>query len=170
MNEKYKRFGLKSRNAPFTGLYFYIDDISLIKINNTKECKCNELIYIQSLSANYELAVDKPMILKNINFESKKVQLLPSSNNELNKLADYLNSNPSLKIEIIGYTDNTGKEIDNVTLSNLRAKAVGDFLINRGVIKNRIRFMGMGSSSPIKPNDTEENRLLNRRVEFKIIK
>ena len=170
LNEKYKKFNVKNGPAPFTGMYFYIDDVSLTPITDMKECTCNELAIIKTHANSYDFALNKSIVLKNINFESKKAQLLPSSNNELNKLADYLKSNPTFKIEIIGYTDNTGKKNDNLTLSNLRAKAVADFLISTGVIKDRVAFKGLGSSSPIKPNNTEENRLLNRRVEFKIIK
>ncbi|HTA62105.1 MAG TPA: OmpA family protein [Bacteroidia bacterium] len=169
LNQKCKHFNLRNGVGAFTGMYFYIDDVSLTPIKDIKECKCNELTVIKTPENNYNLALNKPMVLKNINFENNKAQLVSSSSNELNKLASYLKSSPNFKIEIIGYTDNVGNEKDNLILSNSRAKSVADFLINAGIAKDRITFKGLGNSTPIKPNNTEENRLLNRRVEFKII-
>ena len=86
------------------------------------------------------------------------------------ELAKYLKSNPKFKIEIAGYTDNIGSEQSNLSLSYERAKAVADFLIKEKIPKNSIKFKGLGSKNPIKPNDTEDNRLINRRVEIKISK
>mgnify|MGYP000406758082 CR=1 FL=1 len=169
-NEKFKRISLTSVPPAFDGIYFYIDNVSVTPVPNISDCKCNELTVIKAKTTNYDLAIGKSLVLKNINFETNKAELLSSSNAELNKLASYLKSNPTYKIEVIGYTDNVGKENDNVTLSKSRAKAVGDFLINSGISKDRITFKGLGSQSPIKPNDSEENRQLNRRVEFKIAK
>jgi len=168
LNQKCKHFNLRNGAGTFTGMYFYIDDVSLTQIKDSKDCLCNELKVVKNAIDNYASALNKPMVLKNINFENNKAQLVPNSSNELNKLANYLKSSPNFKIEIIGYTDNIGNEKDNFVLSNSRAKSVADFLINTGIAKDRVTFKGAGSSSPIKSNDTEENRLLNRRVEFKI--
>lgn len=154
----------------YNGIYFYLDDISLVPLINSSECKCNQLTVHKSEITNYALAKDQPLIIKNLYFENNKSQLLPSSDVELYKLAHYLRTNPSFKTEIIGYTDNIGKEKDNILLSTSRAKSVADFLINAGVAKDKIIFKGLGSKFPIKPNDTEQNKQLNRRVEFRILK
>jgi len=114
--------------------------------------------------------IGEKVILQNIFFEINKSELLPASQEELNKLVDYLLKDKNALIEISGHTDNTGNEEKNKTLSGNRAKAVADYLISKGVDKNRISYKGYGSSKPIESNDTEDNRQKNRRVEFIINK
>ena len=75
----------------------------------------------------------------------------------------------SLKIEISGYTDNVGTESFNELLSQRRADAVVNYLVGKGVDKNRFIAKGYGQSNPVASNDNEEGRSLNRRTEFKII-
>jgi outer membrane protein OmpA-like peptidoglycan-associated protein len=84
----------------------------------------------------------------------------------LNILLEYLQNNTDKTIQISGHTDNTGKETDNLLLSENRAKAVADFLISKGIAKNRITTNGYGSSKPIADNNTEDGKQRNRRVEF----
>lgn len=155
--------------------YFYIDDVSLKEIKDSNECKCiNEQSLVKNVEVKkdslknnkYDEAKDKPLVLSNIVFESNKANLLPISNKELNQLVDYLKQNNPYKIELSGYTDKTGKEIDNIKLSEARAKAVADFLIKAGVNEKRIIYKGFGSLNPKMPNTTEENKQINRRVEF----
>jgi outer membrane protein OmpA-like peptidoglycan-associated protein len=112
----------------------------------------------------------KPLVLKNIVFELNKSNLLEQSYVELNKLVMYLKRNPTLKISIVGYTDNIGKEEDNINLSKARAKAVADYLIKNNINKNNINYNGLGSSNPIAVNTTEVGRQKNRRVELVINK
>lgn len=112
----------------------------------------------------------KPLVLKNIVFELNKSNLLEQSYVELDKLVTFLKKNPTLKISIVGYTDNIGKEEDNINLSKARAKAVADYLIKNSINKNNINYKGLGSSNPIAENTTEAGRQKNRRVEFEIIK
>ena len=87
----------------------------------------------------------------------------------MNKLADYLASNKGIKIEIGGHTDNQGSESYNERLSSDRAKAVYDYLVNKGIDSKRMTYKGYGMSKPIASNDTEEGRALNRRTEFTIV-
>ena len=70
------------------------------------------------------------------------------------------------KVAIIGYTDNTGEKFYNLSLSLKRAKAVYEYLITRGVAKERLSFKGKGELDPVASNDTEEGQAANRRVEF----
>mgnify|MGYP001228352692 CR=1 FL=1 len=166
-NQNYKHFNLtNNKEKRFDGVYLYIDDVSLVPIRDTSECKCNELEVI----SNYDRALGKPIVVKNINFENNSAKLLPSSNKELDKLVNYLKSNLSYKIELIGHTDSIGKEKDNVKLSGLRAKSVAEYFLVNGIAKSRVSYRGEGSKFPLKPNNREENRLMNRRVEFKISK
>lgn len=81
-----------------------------------------------------------------------------------------LSNNPSVTLEISGYTDNTGNEKYNIKLSLSRAKSVTTYLVEKGIMDTRITYKGYGNSKPIAGNNTEKGRMKNRRVEFSIIK
>jgi OOP family OmpA-OmpF porin len=84
----------------------------------------------------------------------------------LNEVIVILNSDPALFARIEGHTDNTGKEPANDLLAEKRAKKCLDYLVSKGIDTKRLNFVGYGSQKPIVPNDTRENRQLNRRVEI----
>ena len=67
---------------------------------------------------------------------------------------------------MLGYTDNIGDEESNIQLSEERAGSVTQYLINKGINKDRISYKGYGSKNPITNNDTEQEKEKNRRVEF----
>ena len=159
----------KDSSRLYRGLYLFIDNVTLTPFNDSFECKCNSLVIVKNTINNYELSKHQKIILKNVNFEVNSANLLVASNSELDKLTEYLKSNPAFKIELIGHTDNSGDEKKNIKLSTDRAKSIGKYLINKGIAKKNINCMGLGSESPIKPNDTEGNRVSNRRVELKIV-
>ena len=104
--------------------------------------------------------------INNIFFEFSKYELLPESFPELNRLAEFMKANTEYKVEIAGHTDDVGAAGVNNALSQNRAKAVAAYLIQAGIDPKRIKTKGYGKSKPIAPNDTEENRAKNRRVEF----
>jgi len=108
----------------------------------------------------------QPIILKNVFFESGSAELKTASLTELNKLKKLLATNVGLNIQINGHTDNVGTEVDNLSLSENRAKAVADYLIEQGIAADRLSYKGFGESEPIDSNDTEEGRKNNRRTEF----
>jgi len=110
------------------------------------------------------------IVLNNIFFDFNKASLRPESKTELENLIKLMNDNPNIKIEISGHADNIGSSAYNQKLSESRAKAVVDYLIEHGIERSRLSHMGYGFDKPIAPNDTEEGRQINRRVEFKIIK
>lgn len=109
------------------------------------------------------------VVLNNIFFDVDRYELRNESETELMEVVKFMQQNTQLRIEIGGHTDNTGSEAHNLTLSQKRAQAVADYLISNQVPANRIKIMGYGSKKPLKPNDSEINRQLNRRIEFKII-
>ncbi len=115
------------------------------------------------------IAIGSKITLKNIFFDVAKSVIKPESNAELDRIYELLNEIPSLKIELAGHTDNTGNENSNVKLSQDRAEAVKNYLIQKGISSNRLQSKGYGSSKPIAKNDTEEGRQMNRRTEFEII-
>ena len=108
--------------------------------------------------------------LNNIFFDFAKAELRPESFPELDRLVNCLNENPKMEIEIRGHTDNVGGHDANVNLSNDRAASVRAYLINKGINETRVRSIGFGETKPLKKNDTEKNRQINRRVEFVILK
>ena len=114
--------------------------------------------------------VNQIYTFKNVLFDFDKAELLSASYKELNQLYEYLKEFPNFKIEIYGHTDNVGLEKRNKELSELRAKAVSDYLISLGLDSNRIKSFGFGSSKPITTNATPSGRQTNRRVAFKLIK
>jgi len=73
-----------------------------------------------------------------------------------------------MKITITGHTDNVGDFYLNVQLSKDRAKAVADYLVEKGIDESRLDSKGMGSLYPLAPNTSEENKIKNRRVEFAV--
>ena len=134
-------------------IMFFIDDLSVIDLTDK--------LYIEP---------DKPLVLKNIFFDTGKYDLLPASFPELQKLVNYLKENPDKKIEISGHTDNTGNFDFNMTLSEQRAKAAVNYLIKKGIDKDNLKYKGYGSTKPVDTNKTPQGRQNNRRVEVKIIK
>jgi len=116
-----------------------------------------------------KMAVGTKIVLRNIFFDFDKATLRPASTAELERLYELLVKFPSLKIEISGHTDNKGSADYNKNLSEKRAKAVVDYLINKGINASRLVYAGYGFDRPIESNDTEEGRQLNRRTEFEVI-
>jgi len=113
--------------------------------------------------------VGQSIVLNNIFFDTGAAELRPESYAELGILYKLMVDNPSLKIEISGHTDNVGSAGLNQRLSERRARAVVDFLIDRGIDPERLTFKGYGFDRPIASNETAEGRQMNRRTEFEII-
>ena len=115
------------------------------------------------------ITVGAKISLRNIFFETNSFKLKNESKYELIKLKEFLKSNPNVRIEISGHTDNVGADAANQTLSTNRAKSVYDYIIKQGIEPTRLVFKGYGKSQPIETNSTETGRSKNRRTEIKII-
>ncbi len=111
----------------------------------------------------------KTVELKNVFFDTDKYELKPESRAELMKLYKFLKNNANLKIELAGHTDSVGTKEDNQVLSENRAQAVRDFLMEQGIDENRLTAKGYGETRPVATNETPEGRQKNRRTEFKIL-
>ena len=115
-----------------------------------------------------KIQTGKNIVLNNIFFDFDKATLRPDSKPELERVANVMQDNPSMKIEISGHTDNKGSATYNLKLSESRAKSVVDYLISKGITSDRLSYKGYGFLKPIASNDTEEGRQQNRRTEFKV--
>lgn len=99
-----------------------------------------------------------------------KPELLPQSYPELDLVVQFLKENPHLEIELSGHTDSRGSFRQLMELSQQRVNKVKNYLVSKGISSKRIVGKGYGGSKPIASNDSEETRMLNRRVEFVIKK
>lgn len=107
--------------------------------------------------------------LNNIFFDTDEFRLQPKSATELLRVVQFLKNNPEVHIEIAGHTDNIGNAAYNQQLSQNRAQAVYEYLREAGIASDRLQAKGYGQTQPTVPNDTEENRRQNRRIEFRIL-
>jgi len=110
------------------------------------------------------------VILKNIFFEFDSYILTNQSKTELNIVFQFLKSNPNRVIRISGFTDNVGTVKYNQELSEKRAKAVYEYLVNKGISQTKLSYIGLGATNFIKTNNSEEGKAANRRIEFEILK
>jgi outer membrane protein OmpA-like peptidoglycan-associated protein len=122
------------------------------------------------MSIDAAIASGTAFKLKNLFFDYDKWDVKPESMPELNRLADLLKEYPVIKVEIGAHTDARGGDQYNLDLSTKRARSVMDYLIGRGIARERLSSKGYGETVPVASNDSEEGRALNRRVEFKLLK
>ncbi|WP_461138549.1 OmpA family protein [Spirosoma pomorum] len=108
--------------------------------------------------------------LSNLFFEYGRYDLADKSRTELDRLAAFLKANPTVTIEVSGHTDDTGDAAANLTLSQKRAQSVVTYLASTGgIAPARIKAIGYGKTRPLAPNTTDENRRLNRRIEWRVV-
>jgi outer membrane protein OmpA-like peptidoglycan-associated protein len=108
----------------------------------------------------------KALVLQGVNFQTGKATLLPESQTILDKVAESLNNNPGVAVEVGGHTDSRGTRATNLRLSQARATTVRDYLISKGVDGSRITAKGYGPDQPVASNATATGRAANRRVEL----
>ncbi len=158
--KNYGFFSEKENFYPFSG------SIDLTQSNEAANLKQDIILTnIKDIIEN-EISIS----LRNIFFEFNKYGLKPESFPELDRFAGFLKSNPDLKVQISGHTDNKGSEKYNKTLSQNRANSIKEYLIKAGCNPEMITAKGFGAAKPITENETEEGRAKNRRVEFQIKK
>ncbi|WP_171594811.1 OmpA family protein [Marinifilum caeruleilacunae] len=149
-------------SAESEGYLYYSDHFSLME--NKEQNKAQELnIGLQKMKLGSEI------VLRNVFFDTDSWEILPKSESELYVLYQLLIQNQGFVVEISGHTDHTGSEEHNLKLSENRAKSVCDYLIDKGIHKDRLLFKGYGSSKAIADNRTKEGKALNRRTEFRIV-
>ena len=154
----------------FQEAYYYIDDVTLrkkiIPVDSVEASKQAELYKLPVLPE--KLDDGQIITIEKIQFEKGTDELTKSSYRFLDEYLDLLDQNPFMQVEIVGHTDNQGNEISNKKLSTNRAKAVYQYFKDQEAL-NPMAYKGMGSSTPIVPNDTPEGREKNNRIEIVII-
>jgi outer membrane protein OmpA-like peptidoglycan-associated protein len=113
-------------------------------------------------------AIEQTLVLQSVNFETASAVLTLYSTKVLDGVADALKGQANIRVEIAGHTDSKGGAKYNLTLSQLRADAVKQFLLTKGIDAGRMTTKGFGDTQPLVSNSTEAGRAQNRRVEFKI--
>lgn len=150
-------------NVSKPGFLFYSDNFSL----KDKVADYNKPYQLQIPLQPIDTGIIE---LKNIFFDVNKWDLKAESKAELQKIISFLKANPTLKVEFSGHTDNSGDKAFNKTLSNNRAKAIYDYVIEKGQIPAaNLSYKGYGDTKPKAPNDTPENKAKNRRTELKVL-
>jgi outer membrane protein OmpA-like peptidoglycan-associated protein len=110
------------------------------------------------------------LVLNNIQFKVASAELLKEGKTELNKVVAMMKQYPKIEIELSGHTSSEGEASKNRILSLQRVESCRKYLSDNGISEDRISAVGYGPDKPIAPNDTEQNRAVNRRVELKITK
>lgn len=149
--------------------YYTLEEVLLVSCDT-----CGFYQYTATMERNIDtvftnLKVNDIIKLDKIYFDQSKYDLRAESYDQLEKLYRTLRDNPRLKIEIAGHTDNVGDPRLNQLLSENRAKIINTYLVRKGISSQRLQHKGYGQTRPVAPNDSEENRALNRRVEFIVL-
>jgi OmpA-OmpF porin, OOP family len=105
-------------------------------------------------------------IIGTIHFDFDKAEIMPDAIPVLNEIGDVMQKNPGLNMNINGFTDNIGTLEYNRKLSERRAQAAKNYLVEQGIDGNRFSINGFAYTMPVSSNETEEGRRMNRRVEF----
>ncbi len=153
----------------FQEAYYYLDDISLNKKNVQDETPVfnSDGGVVNWLPKAFHAG--KTFEIKNLYFEKGTTVLLPPSDQPLDELAKALKASPNVSIQINGHVDKFATEVEEKLLSKERARAVYDYLRLQGV-SNPMTFKGYGATQPVAPNDSEEYKAKNRRIEVSVIK
>lgn len=150
--------------------YLNNSDAVVINTKNESQDKIIENNFTLSKVSNKAIAIE------NINYEFNRSDLMASSTITIDTtIYKIMSLNPDIIVEISSHTDNKGSDEYNMKLSQKRAESVVNYLINKGIDRNRLKAQGYGESIPVAPNqnkdgsDNPDGRAKNRRTEFKIV-
>lgn len=167
-NYKYEFRNQSTQNytvdAELTGYIFASGNVSIPAMTE------NTQYAVKNLQLS-KVVVGKTVVLRNIYYDFDKWDLKSESFAELDKVAQFMTDNPTVKIEMGGHTDKIGSNEYNIILSKRRAESCRKFLVNKGIDASRLTSSGYGEEQPLVSNDDEtDGREINRRTEFKILR
>lgn len=170
-DEDYELFGeldgYLTKRQPYTTKGKSVDPATL------KELVTN--ITLDTILVLDKIELNKIFVLENIYFDFAKADITPLAATELNKLVEILQDNPEIKIEMGSHTDSVDTYEYNIVLSQRRAESTVNYLVSKGISKDRLTAKGYGETTPIARNtnpdgtDNPSGRARNRRTEFKIL-
>jgi outer membrane protein OmpA-like peptidoglycan-associated protein len=138
------------------------ENIALARVE--KYTELTKTIFLLPIEEN------ETILLEHVYFQQGRAILKTESYPELDRLVELMQKNPTMKIELAGHTDNVGSNEVLLQLSQDRVEEVKKYLVSKGIRKDRIAGKGYGATRPLLPNNSNENRERNRRVEFRIVK
>lgn len=136
----------------------------IIQLNIKVDSLESDLEKLQKAAASVK--VNNGFVDNTVQFGSESAKLTEASKTELNSIAAYLKLNSEQSVIIEGYADNTGSSAGNLLLSKMRATAVYEYLLAKGISAERMQTAGFGEEKPVADNSREEGRVKNRRVEI----
>lgn len=150
----------KNPNSGYFGFHYgWAETQYPLYIKNVRFAKGAKPLYDRMMT-------DGRFITYGITFDVGKAVIKPESMGEINRIVKLMTDDPSLRFEVQGHTDNTGNAASNQTLSEQRAGAIVQKLIEMGISADRLTAVGKGQTNPLADNSTDEGRAKNRRVEF----
>lgn len=156
------------QDAKYNSVLFYINDYHN---ENDKYFISNFRLAEATADTRHKLLETGTFSTNEILFDSGKATLKPSSSKVIDEIGNILKENPKIKVSITGHTDNDGDDKKNLELSENRARAVKTELVRKfDLNKDYIQVIGKGETQPVAKNTSEDEKKLNRRVEFKIVK
>jgi OmpA-OmpF porin, OOP family len=159
----------------------YVDEYRVANVNNLSGNAGNVTLIVNGYENSWiknlriaaggidiykKVSTDGKIVTHGITFDIDKSSIKPESMGTLNSIYKLMQSDPSLKFEIDGHTDNSGTAAHNLTLSQDRANAVKEQLVSMGIDASRLTAKGFGDTKPLSDNNSPEGRANNRRVEF----
>lgn len=149
----------------------YLSNIEQI---TTKGLNRSQVLYVQLELGMEHAATGKKITLRNIYYDLNKADIRDDASSDLRKLLLFLYDNPDLKVELASHTDARGSDAYNLQLSQKRAQAVVDYLVENGIARNRMIAKGYGETQLVNHcangiNCSEAEHQMNRRTEIKVI-
>jgi hypothetical protein len=148
----------------------YFDEATKKLIGCKGEVLLEKAVYVRMYSGDYCCSVEgnEGRLGEGIEFIVGTTKLTAKAQNRLDYVVGKLHEYPTYKIKIEVHTDNSGSVVNNQMLSQKRADVIRDYLVNKGIMPERLQTMGYGETRPIADNSTQAGRARNRRVEIEI--
>jgi len=162
----YVSIALSEGSFTFLGDHDLHANYAFVRVVDTKEMDANMITFIDASEMKKSLDTTGRVNLYGIYFDTDKDTIKPESKPTLEEISKLMKANAKLHLQVVGHTDSTGGDAYNKDLSSRRAASVMHALTSAGIDAGRFTSRGAGASEPVAPNDTEQGRAKNRRVEL----